>query len=112
MSIGALSFRIYKRNVVMKAAKNELGREACHVVPACYVHVGGCHVHLARKCAKKIWRGTYCMAGGHNCGFWLANKLVQTNTAAPLPQGAFKTQLYFSKPKQAKSQAKNGTAPN
>ena len=73
-------------------------------------HVTSFKLFLCRKCALKIWRGTYCVAGRHNCGFWLANKLVQTNTAAPLPQGAFKTQLYFSKPKQAKLQAKNRRA--
>ena len=46
MSVVALSFCIHTRNVMMKAVTNQLGEEACHVVPTCCVHVGCC-VHLA-----------------------------------------------------------------
>ena len=75
-------------------------------------HVASFKLFLCRKCALKIWRGTYCVAGRHNCGFWLTNRLVQTNIAPSMPRAPPKTQLYFSKPKQAKSQAKNGRALN
>ena len=41
MSVGALSFRTHKRNVVVKAATKWLGGKACHVVPTCCAHVVG-----------------------------------------------------------------------
>ena len=41
MGVGALSFRIHQRNVVMKAATKQLGGKACHVVPTCCAHVVG-----------------------------------------------------------------------